>query len=94
MVAISAVQSSAQTFIHNAILFIDISDNVWYNQAHWLIRTPYLSIIASNGAEKQFFFSFFPVIVAKPLLSRFIQTWYVQSTDLNLYQKRCTVHNK
>ena len=48
MVALSAVQSSTQTFIHNAILSIDTSNN-WYNQVHWLIGTPYLSIIASNG---------------------------------------------
>ena len=32
----------------NTILIIDTSDNVWYNQVHWLIRMPYLSIIASN----------------------------------------------
>ena len=44
MIAISVVQSSVQTFIHNAILFIDTC----YNQAHWLIGMPYLSIIASN----------------------------------------------
>ena len=45
----SSVQSSAQTFIYNAILFIDTSDKAWHNQAHWLIGTPYLSTIASNG---------------------------------------------
>ena len=49
MIALSTVQSSAQTFIHNAVLFIDTSNNAWYNQPHWLIWTPYLSIIASNG---------------------------------------------
>ena len=48
MIALSAVQSSARTFIHNAILFIDISDNAWYNQVHWLLGTPYLSKITSN----------------------------------------------
>ena len=48
IVDISAAQSSAQTFIHSAILVIDISNNVWYNQTHWLIRAPYLSTIASN----------------------------------------------
>ena len=48
IVDISAVQSSAQTFIHNAILLIYTSYNVWYNQAHWLIRMPYLFPIASN----------------------------------------------
>ena len=31
MIAISVVQSSGQTFIHNAILFIDISNNACYN---------------------------------------------------------------
>ena len=30
MIAITAVQSSAQTFIHNVILFIDTTDNSWY----------------------------------------------------------------
>ena len=32
MIAFSAVQSTG--IIHNAILFIDTSDNVWYSQAH------------------------------------------------------------
>ena len=48
MIALLAVQSCAQTFIHNAIMLIDISDNASYNQVHLLIRTPYLSIKASN----------------------------------------------
>ena len=46
-----AVQLSAQTFIHNIILFIDTSNNAWYNEAHWLIGTQYLLIIASNDPE-------------------------------------------
>ena len=44
LIALSTVHSCAQIFSHNAILFIDTSDNVWYKQVHW----PYLSIIASN----------------------------------------------
>ena len=48
---ISTVQSSAQTFIHNAVLFIDSFNNAWHLQAHWLIGTPYLSTIASNGTS-------------------------------------------
>ena len=32
--------------IHNAILFIATYNNVWCNKVHWLIGTPYLSIIA------------------------------------------------
>ena len=48
-IALSAAQSSAQTRIHNAILVIDTSNNASYNQVHWLVRTPYLSIKASNG---------------------------------------------
>ena len=48
MIALSTVQSSAQTFIHTAILFIDMSNNGLYNQAHLLLGAPYLSIIASN----------------------------------------------
>ena len=34
--------------VHNAIMLIDTSDNASQNQDHWLIRTPYLSIKASN----------------------------------------------
>ena len=48
IIALSTVQSS---FIHNAILFIDTSNNAWYNQSHWLIGTPYLLIIASNDTD-------------------------------------------
>ena len=48
MIALLAVQSCAETFIHNAIMLIDTSDNTSYNQVHWLSRTPYLSIKASN----------------------------------------------
>ena len=44
----SEFQSSAQTFMHNAILLIDTFGKYWYNQIHWLIGTPYLSTIASN----------------------------------------------
>ena len=46
--ALSAVQSSAQTRIHSAILVIDTSNNASYNQVHWLVGTPYLAIKASN----------------------------------------------
>ena len=53
IVNISAVQSFAQTFIHNAILFIDTSNNAWHNQAHWLIGTPYLSTIGSKDFPRQ-----------------------------------------
>ena len=42
------ITSSAQTFIHNSILFIDVSNNACYNKVHWLIKTPYLSVIARN----------------------------------------------
>ena len=48
IVDILAVQSSSQTFIHNAILFTDTSNIAWHNQAYWLIGTPYLSTSASN----------------------------------------------
>ena len=47
-IALSAAQSSAQTCIHSAILVIDTSNNASYNQVHWLARTPFLSIKASN----------------------------------------------
>ena len=49
-IALAAAQSSAQTRIHSAILVIDTSNNASYNQVHWLVRTPYLSIKASNVA--------------------------------------------
>ena len=42
-IALLAAQSPAQTRIHSAILVIDTSNNASYNQAHWLVRTPYLS---------------------------------------------------
>ena len=48
MIALSAIQSSAVTYIRNGILFIDTSNNPGYNQTHWLIGMLYLSIIASN----------------------------------------------
>ena len=38
----------AVTCIHNAILFIDTSNNNSNKQAHWLVEMPYLSIKASN----------------------------------------------
>ena len=47
-IALSAAQSSAQTRIHSAILVSDTSNNASYNQVHWLVRMPYLSIKASN----------------------------------------------
>ena len=34
---------------HGVILVIDTSNNASYNQVHWLVRTPYLSIKAGNG---------------------------------------------
>ena len=48
-IALSVAQSSAQTRIHSAILVIDTSNNASYNQVHWLVRTSYLSIKASNA---------------------------------------------
>ena len=47
-IALSAAQSSAQTHLHSAILVIDNSNNPSYNQVHWLIGTPYLSIKAND----------------------------------------------
>ena len=51
---ISTVQSSARTFIHNVILFIDTSNNASYSQFQWLFVTPYLSTIASNDNNNLF----------------------------------------
>ena len=47
-IALFAAQSSAQISIDNAILVIDTSNNASYNQVHWLVGTPYLSIKAIN----------------------------------------------
>ena len=55
MIALSAVQSSAHTFIHNVILFIDIYDNAWYNQVHWLIGIP---LNSCNYTRKNSFVTF------------------------------------
>ena len=51
MIARLAVQSGAQTFIHNAIMLIDTSDNDSYNQVHWLIGMPHLSTKTSNDSD-------------------------------------------
>ena len=48
LIALSAAQSSARTRIDGAIFVIDTSNNASYNQVHWLVGTPYLSIKASN----------------------------------------------
>ena len=81
MIALSAVQSSVQTFIHNAILFIDVSNNAWYNKVHWLIKTPYLSVIANNDSAtwvedddtfrsttEHFFFKWTPYFTHDPFI--------------------------
>ena len=47
-ITLSSGQSFAQTHIHSVILVIDISNNTSYNQVHWLVGTPYLSIKATN----------------------------------------------
>ena len=47
-IGLLAVQSSAQTHIHCAIVVIDTSNNASYNQVHWLVGTTYLAIKASN----------------------------------------------
>ena len=64
-IALSAAQSSAQTHIHSPILVIDTPNNASYNQVHWLVRTPYLSIKASNvstvTAQSDRFFFYFVV---------------------------------
>ena len=52
MIDFLTVQSSAQTFIHNAIVFIDTPNNALYNQAHWFFGTPYLSMTTVSLCEK------------------------------------------
>ena len=52
-ITLSVAQSSAQTRIHSAFLVIDTSNNASYNQVHWLVGMPYLSIKASNDHNYQ-----------------------------------------
>ena len=72
MIVLLTVESCAQTRIHNAIMLIDTSDNASYNQVHWLIRTPYLSIKASNEAmfQKKFYGRNFDCLVSKILFHK------------------------
>ena len=51
MIANSAFQS--WTFYHNAILFINTYNSAYYEVPHWLLRTPYLVIIASNDMDRK-----------------------------------------
>ena len=51
LLAFIAAQSSTQTRMHSAILVIDTANNVSYHQVHWLVRTRYLLIKASNDVE-------------------------------------------
>ena len=48
MIALLHVQSSTRIFFHNAILFIDTSNNAKYQPPLSLIRALYLAIISSN----------------------------------------------
>ena len=52
-IALLAAQSSVQTHIHNAIVFIDTSNNASHNQVHWLFGKPYLVIKASNVEDRK-----------------------------------------
>ena len=63
--ALSAAQSSAQTYIHSVILVIDTPNNASYSPVHWLIRTLYLSIKASNELTERC--SPLPLMLASPL---------------------------
>ena len=53
-ITLSAAQSSAQTRIHSAILVTDTPNNASYIQVHWLVRTPYLTIKASNDPSLKY----------------------------------------
>ena len=78
IIVLSAVQSSAQTFIHNAILFIDTSNNAWYNRAYCLIGTPYLLIIASDVIHTQ--------TISAVISNRWIdRTVYILGSMLKVY---------
>ena len=39
--------------IHSAIIVIDTSNNALYSQVHWLVRTPYLAVKASNVSSTE-----------------------------------------
>ena len=53
MIALSAIQSSTPTRIHNVNLFIHLID-ASHNNAHSLMGTPCLAIIGSNFSLKSF----------------------------------------
>ena len=48
MIALLVVQPSTLIRIHNAILFLDTSNNAWHNTGHLVTGTPCLTIIANN----------------------------------------------
>ena len=70
IIALSGVQSYVQTFIHNAIWFLDTSNNTRYIQAHWLMRTQYLLIIPSNDLKcdtnQAYYWGEFPAYITTP----------------------------
>ena len=93
-IALSAAQSSAQTRIQSAILVIDTSSNASYNQVHWLVRTPYLSIKASNESKNFFLLLYVDMngfkIVCFMLLqgSRWKRKWFGLSSGIRQISTR------
>ena len=55
------MQSSTKAQIHNAFFALVHTNNVWYNNTHTLIKTTYLTIIASKVSISliTIFFDFF-----------------------------------
>ena len=70
MITLSAVQLTIQTFIHNVILFVDISNNASYIQVHWLMGTSYLLKITSNVPDYKFWWSFIFLFCERYLISQ------------------------
>ena len=96
MIALSAVQTSAQTIIHNAFLFIDTSDNASCNQLHWLIRSPYLSVIASNDLSlRRWYGCFLPFRIQDPtIMNSLVETGCPLEIVLAGWKKRRPGANK
>ena len=55
-------------YSHNTIVLKDTSNNAWYNQVHWLIGTPYLSIIAGSGLRAEIKTGLLTDIVSRDIL--------------------------
>ena len=72
-------------YSHNTIVLKDTSNNAWYNQVHWLIGTPYLSIIAGSGLRAEIKTGLLTDIVSRDILFCSPETHVV--SQRKVYQK-------